>query len=1212
VAEAQNPSVVEAEEAKPPDKLAIRPASDAPALVSAEIEDEFDRAYERALQSGETLPFGRFSRHDDHGWRFRDVRQTDPCTLKQVFRRKTYDPNKGVVIEDIYKADLDPSFKWRAALPEAPRAITTIFYYYIDGDVQDLQLAIKTHREKTLKVPNLPGPEEIQRHNLTHTPFASWCEHCIAGRSRGALHKRVAEVADQLFEFDYTFYSENGYAVLKEHQERAQCVLTGVHRGSGMCVSTVCLKKAAWPYAVTLVGNFVLMIGCTTPVLRGDAEPSLMFLLNAVATWLRQKGVTARVPEAAPVTSHQSIGAAEKHHDILAGYIRTMASMIKAKTGLQVEPRMRLFVWMVRHASTLVNIAHLRKNGQTSHYMLRGFEASYKLAQFAEIVMFKIQVEHTLRSKALPRWGKGVYAGVREKDGASIILTPHGVETSRSISRLPEEYQWNAPALTQAAGLPWHKTEGAISEKDVLASKPMIAPAPNIPEAIEAAAVEKGEADERMRDRTAMTVQPAPATPAALTPAPSTPLPKPASGASASASASASGPQQQPGLKRPANWPAQSASAFPNATAVQDDTRLADLGKRSLEPPAKKAGPSSDNTSETTKKVRFSESISALWAEAMDFHEHEVEVPDDEDLVGEISEYFTPESDDKERLKLRLEEIEKLEGFGSFVAIDASAVPAGAKIYRHKWVDTEPKSRLTCADLKRFSRDLPVEAHVPTPSNYSNNIFDFYACLHNLNVISMDAVSAYLHAKESKDDCFMYPPVEWEEHNNIKSGSKIWKLEQSLYGRRTAGCQFRDFFEALATACPELQLVRGHHEPCGYFSREHNLLILHHVDDIRMCGPHHSMTMVIQHMSQYLLLKISPPIGEDMSYDYLHRRRIRIKDGWIKVPSHKVLERVLKHLDLFGKSLNVPVTPSVKREHLDGDEDELDDVTQYRAAVGGLMYFSTDVEVVAYAAKECARGMSKPTVGNMKAVTRLARWLSDKLDWGVELKVTGEANAKGKYKLTVQCDSDCAGDEKGRSTSGYRILCAGYLLGHASVTQPGLPALSSGEAETRTTSRAACDAIYVQSVLQEWGIETEVELESDASVACLSAQKLSGGRMRHVRACESFIRSLVKRRLVKVKKIPTKDNTSDLLTKHVKTEVLNYLLPNTGYRKLLEDELAKPSAEMTRINDIKVLKDAAWLVEAHEKRMTEKARAVAIAQSTQDEQTDAEVSTGGA
>ena len=152
-------------------------------------EDEWDVAYKQAEAEGRPLPFGMFERTDDHAHRFRGIRKEDPCLFSSLIRRVTTDLTKLVVIEDMYKAEAPDKFSWRAVLPEAPRPISTKFYFYLGNRAgEELMDLAKPRLPALLKVPVKPSMDEVSRHMLTHVPFAPWCQDCVAGRSRGVPH----------------------------------------------------------------------------------------------------------------------------------------------------------------------------------------------------------------------------------------------------------------------------------------------------------------------------------------------------------------------------------------------------------------------------------------------------------------------------------------------------------------------------------------------------------------------------------------------------------------------------------------------------------------------------------------------------------------------------------------------------------------------------------------------------------------------------------------------------------------------------------------------------------------------------------------------------------------------------------------------------------------------------------------------------------------
>ena len=132
-----------------------------------------------------------------------------------------------------------------------------------------------------------------------------------------------------------------------------------------------------------------------------------------------------------------------------------------------------------------------------------------------------------------------------------------------------------------------------------------------------------------------------------------------------------------------------------------------------------------------------------------------------EDLNAQWMHYM-PED---ERRQLRLTEISKLEMFNCFQPKHRREVPKGTRIYRHTWVDTDAKSRLTVKDLRRFGTEEQITC--PTPTHMSNALFDYLVVYFNLEMYSFDVVSAFPHAEEQNEKVFMWPPTEWLEREDV-------------------------------------------------------------------------------------------------------------------------------------------------------------------------------------------------------------------------------------------------------------------------------------------------------------------------------------------------------------------------------------------------------------------------------------------------------------
>ena len=83
----------------------------------------------------------------------------------------------------------------------------------VDGEHQDIEfeeevVGDEVRGPKLLKDPGAPSPAEVERHNVTHMPYRSWCPICVEGRARDRPHRHQAgQESNELSEvvFDYGF-----------------------------------------------------------------------------------------------------------------------------------------------------------------------------------------------------------------------------------------------------------------------------------------------------------------------------------------------------------------------------------------------------------------------------------------------------------------------------------------------------------------------------------------------------------------------------------------------------------------------------------------------------------------------------------------------------------------------------------------------------------------------------------------------------------------------------------------------------------------------------------------------------------------------------------------------------------------------------------------------------------------------------------------------
>ena len=178
----------------------------------------------------------------------------------------------------------------------------------------------------------------------------------------------------------------------------------------------------------------------------------------------------------------------------------------------------------------------------------------------------------------------------------------------------------------------------------------------------------------------------------------------------------------------------------------------------------------------------------------------------------------------------------------------------------------------------------------------------------------------------------------------------------------------------------------------------------------------------------------------------------------------------------------------------------------------------------------------------------------------------GETPAYGENILLVEHDSDWAGSSDLKSTSGVRIMLISMKIYSSSITQSGLPALSSGEAELCSMAKAVVDAQYIRDVAREMGIELSIVKRTDSAAALANASKLGPGRIRHLELQAACLKECVRKRYVRIEKMSGKDNTSDILTKHYNAEVIRRMRPKIGIITSVSNYVEVP---FTKVNDWK-------------------------------------------
>ena len=204
----------------------------------------------------------------------------------------------------------------------------------------------------------------------------------------------------------------------------------------------------------------------------------------------------------------------------------------------------------------------------------------------------------------------------------------------------------------------------------------------------------------------------------------------------------------------------------------------------------------------------------------------------------------------------------------------------------------------------------------------------------------------------------------------------------------------------------------------------------------------------------------------------------------------------------------------------------------YTSVVGSLMYamvctrpdISQTVSMVSCYMHDLGRS-------HWHAVKWILRYLKGTSDVGLLFERQGTTD-----QLCVgYVDSDYAGDlDERRSTTGYVFTIAGGPVSLRSTLQSTV-VLSTTESEYMAVTKAMQEAIWMQGLVDDLRIEQKVlEIHCDSQSAIYWATNPAHHtHTKHMDVRFHFIRELIEEVDILLKKIATKENSADMLTKVV-------------------------------------------------------------------------------
>ena len=322
--------------------------------------------------------------------------------------------------------------------------------------------------------PKVPTEDEVSRHQLTHQPYQSWCEVCVAHRGRQDAHSAHGNGDRQsdrsLVSFDF------GYASRLPTDDKL-CFLA-IHdswTGAMHCVPTPMKGGKYLSHLCTEFCRFISWLGHDKIALRCDQEPSTLSLLEAVRKTCRTVGIGVSVENVVPA-DHAANGAAETTVNVLRQNAGVFITQIEKAIGIDmtIGSMHPLYSWGLIHSAWIHNRFTVRQ-GQTPYELCSSRMYSGKVALFGEAVLGFLRTTQ----KAAPSWTKGLWLGKALNNDAHIVGVPPGrVFVTRSIRRLPNP--WDMQLIADFEASSWDFGLAALGPQLVMAKR-ITGPQPNTP-----------------------------------------------------------------------------------------------------------------------------------------------------------------------------------------------------------------------------------------------------------------------------------------------------------------------------------------------------------------------------------------------------------------------------------------------------------------------------------------------------------------------------------------------------------------------------------------------------------------------------------------------------------------------------------------------------------------------------------------------------------
>lgn len=190
--------------------------------------------------------------------------------------------------------------------------------------------------------------------------------------------------------------------------------------------------------------------------------------------------------------------------------------------------------------------------------------------------------------------------------------------------------------------------------------------------------------------------------------------------------------------------------------------------------------------------------------------------------------------------------------------------------------------------------------------------------------------------------------------------------------------------------------------------------------------------------------------------------------------------------------------------------------------------------------------MHEPFEEHWELVKIIIRYLKNTVDYGLHICSSSD------FSLQAYSDADWAGSlDDRRSTSGYCIYFGGNLISWSARKQKTV-SKSSTEEEYRGLAIATSEIIWIQSLLQELGVQISPSILwcDNLGATYLTSNLIFHARTKHIEIDYHFVRERVAASLLHVRFISSRDQITNIFTKGLPSPRFHILRSKLQLRQL--------------------------------------------------------------